>query len=115
MTQVGWYSPLTDTLGPLHAWAGDALPRALTAGVLLLVGWLLARLLRVWVARGVARLGGLIGVRPRADATRPAGVDPGTKLQKAESAGVPVLDEAAFLAILDGAAEVPSRGGDSGV
>ena len=38
-----------------------------------------------------------------------AGVDPGTKLQKAESAGVPILDEAAFLAILDGSAEVPSK------
>jgi DNA ligase (NAD+) len=38
-----------------------------------------------------------------------AGVDPGTKLQKAESAGVPVLDEAAFLAILDGSAEVPVK------
>jgi DNA ligase (NAD+) len=38
-----------------------------------------------------------------------AGVDPGTKLQKAESAGVPILDEAAFLAILDGSGEVPVR------
>ena len=39
-----------------------------------------------------------------------AGVDPGSKLQKAESAGVPVLDEAAFLAILDGGARCPPRG-----
>jgi hypothetical protein len=80
MTQVGWWGSLADTLAPLHAWTGGALPRALTAGALLLVGWLLARLLRVWVARGVARLGGLIGARPRDTATRPAGVDPGTLL-----------------------------------
>lgn len=80
MTQVGWWSPLADTLAPLQAWTGDALPRTLTAAALLLVGWLLARLLRVWVARGVARLGGLLGLRARDAATRPTGVDPGTLL-----------------------------------
>lgn len=80
MRQVGWLSSLADTLAPLSAWTGDVLPRALTAGALVVVGWLLARLLRVWVARGVARLGGLIGARPREAATRPAGVDPGPLL-----------------------------------
>ena len=36
-----------------------------------------------------------------------AGRDPGTKLAKAESLGVPVLDEAAFLAMLNGEAPPP--------
>jgi len=80
MRQVGWMSPLADTLGPLHAWTGEALPRALTAGALMLAGWLLARLLRVWVVRGVARLGGFVGARSRDAAARPAGVDPATLL-----------------------------------
>jgi DNA ligase (NAD+) len=39
-----------------------------------------------------------------------AGRDPGSKLQKAESLDVPVLDEAAFLAVLAG--ESPAPGGD---
>lgn len=76
MLQVGWWAPLADTLSPLYTWAGDVLPRALAAGALVLVGWLLARLLRVWVVRGVASLGRLVGTRPRDAATRPAGVDP---------------------------------------
>jgi DNA ligase (NAD+) len=68
------------------------------------------------VKRAIAAAGGkMTGSVSKATSFLVAGVDPGTKLQKAESAGVPVLDEAAFLAILDGAAEVPSRGGDSGV
>jgi len=36
-----------------------------------------------------------------------AGRDPGSKLAKAEKAGVPVIDEAAFMAILAGDQEVP--------
>ena len=63
--------------------------------------------------RAVAAAGGKVtGSVSKSTAFLVAGVDPGTKLQKAESAGVPVLDEAAFLAILDGSAEVPSRGGE---
>jgi small-conductance mechanosensitive channel len=80
MGQVGWWSAGADTLEPLQLWLGDVLPRVLAAGALLVVGWLLARLLRVWVARGVARLGTLIGGRPKAAAPRPAGVDAGTLL-----------------------------------
>ena len=38
-----------------------------------------------------------------------AGVDPGSKLQKAEQLGVPVVDEQAFLEILDGGRPPPER------
>ena len=38
-----------------------------------------------------------------------AGVDPGSKLQKAEAAGVPVVEEADFVAILEGRRPPPER------
>lgn len=73
--QADWWAPLADTLGPLRVWAGEALVRALAAGALILVGWLLARLLQVWVVRGGRRLGALVGARAPRVAGRPAGVD----------------------------------------
>ena len=41
-----------------------------------------------------------------------AGVDPGSKVQKAEAAGVPVIDEAEFLAVLEGTRPPPQRAAD---
>jgi DNA ligase (NAD+) len=38
------------------------------------------------------------------------GADPGSKVAKAEKAGVPVVDEATFTAVLAGSAPVPERG-----
>jgi hypothetical protein len=54
---------------------GGVLPRALTAGALCLAGWVLARLLRVWVAKGVTQLGRLVGVAPLEGGLRRAGIE----------------------------------------
>lgn len=63
--------------------------------------------------RAIATAGGkMTGSVSRSTAFVVAGADPGTKLQKAESAGVPVIDEAAFLAILEGSAPPPPRADD---
>jgi DNA ligase (NAD+) len=51
--------------------------------------------------------GGVTGSVSRSTSLVVAGVDPGSKLARAESLGVPVIDEAAFLAILAGEAEPP--------
>ncbi len=59
-----WIETLGSVLTPLGERLGSVLPRALAGGALLLAGWLLARLLRVWVAAGVARLGRLVAWRP---------------------------------------------------
>ena len=37
------------------------------------------------------------------------GADPGSKVEKAEKAGVPVVDEATFAAVLAGSQPVPAR------
>lgn len=63
--------------------------------------------------RAIAAAGGkMTGSVSRSTAFVVAGADPGTKLQKAESAGVPVIDEAAFLAVLEGSTPPPERADD---
>lgn len=60
--------------------------------------------------RAIARAGGkAVGSVSRSTAFVVAGVDPGSKLQKAEAARVPVIEEAEFVAILEGTAPVPAR------
>jgi len=63
--------------------------------------------------RAVAMAGGkATGSVSRSTAFLVAGVEPGSKVQKAESAGVPVIDEAEFLAVLDGTRPPPGRAVD---
>jgi DNA ligase (NAD+) len=60
--------------------------------------------------RAVVAAGGKVtGTVSRSTAFVVAGVDPGSKLQKAESLGVPVVDEPGFLRILAGEAPPPER------
>ena len=62
--------------------------------------------------RAVATAGGkATGSVSRSTAFVVAGADPGSKVQKAEAAGVPVIDEARFTAILEGAEPPPERDG----
>jgi DNA ligase (NAD+) len=60
--------------------------------------------------RAIATAGGkATGSVSRSTAFLVAGVDPGSKLQKAEAAGVPVVAEADFVAILNGTRPPPAR------
>lgn len=62
--------------------------------------------------RAIAAAGGkMTGSVSRSTAFVVAGADPGSKLQKAEAAGVPIIEEEAFLAILDGRRPPPARDG----
>lgn len=63
--------------------------------------------------RAVAAAGGrAVGSVSRNTALLVAGADPGSKLAKAESLGVPVVDGEAFAQILDGSRPLPGAGGE---
>jgi DNA ligase (NAD+) len=65
--------------------------------------------------RAVAMAGGkATGSVSRSTAFVVAGVEPGSKLQRAEAAGVPVIAEAEFVAILEGRRPPPDREEGSG-
>jgi DNA ligase (NAD+) len=87
-------------------------PRAeghLTGRVVVLTGGLEA-MSRDDAKRAVVAAGGKVtGSVSRSTGFVVAGVDPGSKLQKAEQLGVPVVDEQAFLEILDGGRPPPER------
>jgi DNA ligase (NAD+) len=60
--------------------------------------------------RAITAAGGkMTGSVSRSTAFVVAGADPGSKLEKAAAAGVPVVEEDAFLAILDGSRPPPER------
>jgi DNA ligase (NAD+) len=64
--------------------------------------------------RAVVAAGGKVtGSVSRSTGFVVAGADPGSKHQKAEGLGVPVIDEEAFLEILDGRRPPPERAGES--
>ncbi|MGD9696004.1 MAG: NAD-dependent DNA ligase LigA [Thermoleophilia bacterium] len=68
----------------------------------------LAALSRDEARRAVVAAGGKVtGSVSKKTSFVAAGVDPGSKLEKAEQLGVPVVDEEVFLAILDGRAPPP--------
>ena len=64
--------------------------------------------------RAVAMAGGKATGSVSSTAFVVAGVDPGSKVQKAEPAGVLVIDEAEFLAVLEGTRPPPERAADGG-
>jgi DNA ligase (NAD+) len=87
------------------------------AGLSVVITGALERYTRDEAKRAVAIAGGrATGSVSRATAFVVAGAEPGSKLAKAESLGVPVLDEAAFEDILAGRAPAPARAsaGDDG-
>jgi DNA ligase (NAD+) len=81
----------------------------LTGRVVVLTGGLEA-MSRDDARRAVAAAGGKVtGSVSRSTGFVVTGVDPGSKLQKAEQLGVPVVDEQTFLEILDGGRPPPER------
>ncbi len=81
----------------------------LTGSAVVLTGGLEA-MSRDDAKRAVVAAGGKVtGSVSRSTGFVVAGVDPGSKLQKAEQLGVPVVDEEAFLEILDGRRPPPER------
>lgn len=75
MDYTQWAVALGDAFSQVTQRVGAQLPKVLSAGALLLIGWGLARLLRASTARGLARLGRFVNSQPIQSALRRVGVE----------------------------------------
>lgn len=75
MKAEAWIASLSDALDIWLARALAYVPSAVGALLLLLLGWIVARLLRSWTARSFARLNRMVAGRPVADELKASGAD----------------------------------------
>jgi len=101
MNTSEWFAALNRVMDDLARRVPEYLPNILGAVLLLVIGWLVARLLRAWTARSVARLNWLFAGRAVEQELKASGVD----RLASEAAGL-VVFWLVFLAFLAAAGEV---------